>query len=248
MAQMPRGEPFSVPDPLAGAWDAMVRLNRRLQAKNDPLGGHPAPPPLAAGTKQPYGDVKRVAASRYGAGRVLQMISQGEGTNRPDGYDLTFGYGRFTPPGAKKITDMTLTEVRQLQDEMLRRGSNSPVGKYQMTKDTLAQFAPALKLSGSEKFTPDVQDRLAREILHERGYDDFLQGAITASQLQARLAARWDGLSDLDGHPHSDRRKTAKRSPNVSNEDVQAAIKAAEHDFNSLFDDGVLPDSPGGWR
>jgi hypothetical protein len=37
MAQMSRGEPFSVPDPLADAWDEMVRVNRRLQAKNDPL-------------------------------------------------------------------------------------------------------------------------------------------------------------------------------------------------------------------
>lgn len=37
VVQMPRGEPFSVPDPLADEWDDMVRENRRLQAKNDPL-------------------------------------------------------------------------------------------------------------------------------------------------------------------------------------------------------------------
>lgn len=32
-------EPFSVPDPLADAWDDMVRRNRLLQARNDPFFG-----------------------------------------------------------------------------------------------------------------------------------------------------------------------------------------------------------------
>jgi hypothetical protein len=52
MAQMPRGEPFSVPDPLAKAWDAAARLNRQLQAKNDPLAGiesRARPPSVAPG-------------------------------------------------------------------------------------------------------------------------------------------------------------------------------------------------------
>jgi hypothetical protein len=43
------GEPFSVPDPLAGDWDDMVRRNRLLQAQNDPLSfgdaGPLQPPP-----------------------------------------------------------------------------------------------------------------------------------------------------------------------------------------------------------
>jgi hypothetical protein len=34
---LPAG-PWSVPDPLGDAWDEMVRRNRRLQAKNDPMG------------------------------------------------------------------------------------------------------------------------------------------------------------------------------------------------------------------
>jgi len=194
-------------------------------------------------------DPKHVAAKRYGAGAILRMISKGEGTDRPDGYDITFGYGRYNPPGTPRLTSMTLDEVAQLQDEMLRRGSpNTPVGKYEMTKDTLNQFRGALKLSGSEKFTPELQDRLAREILFERGYDDFLQGKITALQFQARLAKRWDGLSDLDGHPYSDRNKSIKRQPNVSNQDVQTGIKAANDEFNQMFDDGRLPEGPGGWR
>lgn len=37
MALMPRGEPFSVPDPLGEAWDRAAALNRRLQAQKDPL-------------------------------------------------------------------------------------------------------------------------------------------------------------------------------------------------------------------
>jgi len=48
---MPRfGEPFSVPDPDAEAWTAMVSENGRLQAKNDPLSGKVGPSVPAGGS------------------------------------------------------------------------------------------------------------------------------------------------------------------------------------------------------
>lgn len=40
----PAREPFSVPDPLAAAWDEMVRRNRLLQDENDPPLEMPKPP------------------------------------------------------------------------------------------------------------------------------------------------------------------------------------------------------------
>lgn len=49
MASMPKGEPRSVPDDLAGPWNESIRLNRILQAKNDPLAVHLAGSDLAKG-------------------------------------------------------------------------------------------------------------------------------------------------------------------------------------------------------
>jgi hypothetical protein len=58
---MPRfSEPFSVPDPDAQAWDAMVAQNQMLQAGNDPLAGPGDGPPAAPLTSPSEGEAGRV--------------------------------------------------------------------------------------------------------------------------------------------------------------------------------------------
>lgn len=172
MATMLSGEPLSVPDPLADAWDEAARQNRILQAKNDPLAGRADPPGTLVGSRYTR-DPRAAAAYEAGAGELLKLIPVGEGTSGTDGYDVTFGYGKYAPEGTPALTAMTLDEVAKLQREMVRRGAAAGVvGRYQIKGDTLARIQRKLGISGSEMFTPDIQDRMARELLLERGYDN----------------------------------------------------------------------------
>jgi hypothetical protein len=86
---LPSG-PFSVPDPLADAWDDMVRRNRRLQAGNDPYSGA-----AQDGTDGGDGDVTQalnqaqMPLADWLAMRTQQLVARdaGQGDVPPDSTD-----------------------------------------------------------------------------------------------------------------------------------------------------------------
>lgn len=188
---------------------------------------------------------KRARALESGAGALLKVISQAEGTDRDDGYDVTFGYGKYAPSDTKKLSAMTLDDVARLQAEMVRRGSpGSAVGKYQIKDDTLAGLRRTLKLSGQDVFTPALQDRLGRELLRIRHYDEYLAGKIDSTGLQASLAKEWSSLpKDRSDHSHYGD-EVRSRIPTTQ---LQSAIKAGGDEFSRARDEGYLPPALG-WR
>lgn len=221
---MPRfSELFSVPDPDAEAWDAMAAQNRLLQARNDPLagvgGGTPfdrmapqavdravqdfLPPPFApaAGTPptQPSSPAKRDAARAFGAGATLDQIAKGEGAGGDAGYDATHGHGKYYPPRWAPPSQLTLDQWDQLSAEIRRRGGKSPIGKYQFEPGTLGDIRKAMGLTGSEIATPELQDRMGREVLRMAGYDAHLAGKISAADLQKGLAHKFASVAGPDG-------------------------------------------------
>ncbi|MET0274728.1 MAG: hypothetical protein ABW360_17210 [Phenylobacterium sp.] len=206
--------------------------------------------PKAAPAQAPLPDARRARALEYGAGRILNgLIPRGEGTDGANGYDMTYNNldGKHYPAGWKKPTELSVDEAIRMKDDATRVAGDYAVGKYQFRARTLRQLKTWMKLSGSEIMTPEFQDRMGRELLHRRGYDDFLAGKIDAQKLQAQLAPEWDSLSDLNGHPYSDR-KTLKKAPRISSAEIQATLEAAEAEFNQGIDEGRLPAPPGGWR
>jgi len=96
-----------VPDPLGGAWDEMVRVNRRLQAKNDPLqlalmepvGPRSGSARPAAGTSGPLTGRPGVAEMVAG---TLNVIASGPNTSGPlpEGGTIRRGPGRDIHAGA----------------------------------------------------------------------------------------------------------------------------------------------------
>ena len=209
----PRNEPFSVPDVLADAWQAMVKHNNLLQAKNDPLAATSAtqPSPAAAPVGgAPNAAGARLGAARYGSGPLLGLISRAEGTDRPDGYDVVYGYDKYRPLGGKKLTEMTLDEASALQDEMLRRGSpNTPIGKYQIKAKTLGDLRRRMGLSGSEVMKPEFQDQLGETLAINRGLYEVIGGTKTPQDFQKALALEWASLpqdpNDRSAYPLRDR-------------------------------------------
>ncbi len=115
----------------------------------------------------------------------LDLIGRAEGTDKGRGYNETLGYGAYTN-GPRELTSMSLDDIRQLQNYMLVHPQNyfnsSALGRYQIVGKTLDGLRAELGLTGQEKFTPELQDRLATTLAQRRGNDP------------AGLRNEWEGL------------------------------------------------------
>lgn len=136
--------------------------------------------------------IARAAAEKIYASDVAKkglrdLIGLYEGTDKGRGYNETLGYGKFTG-GDVNLTQMTLKEILELQKKMLAHPDNtfnsSAVGRYQITAQTLRDFMGRMNLSPDDVFTPELQDRLANEIIRSTG------GSID------KLRGRWEGLQN----------------------------------------------------
>lgn len=72
----------------------------------------------------------------------------------------------------------------------------TPMGRYQIVGSTLKKLKSKLGLSGDEKFTPELQDRMFLTLLNDRGYQQYKDGKISKSQLIDNLQNEWRGLAD----------------------------------------------------
>jgi muramidase (phage lysozyme) len=131
-----------------------------------------------------------------GAALLLAFISKTEtGRDRPQCYEVIFGHNQDKLP--KKITQMTLDEVEAAQPSWTKRFGSSAAGAYQFMRNTLdapktlRDIEGEMGLTGKEKFTPAMQDRMAYHLLKRRGYLDFVAGEITAVEFGKRLAMEW---------------------------------------------------------
>lgn len=128
-------------------------------------------------------------AREAAGGGMLDLIGYAEGTDKGRGYNETLAYGKFSG-GNRNLVTMTLDEVDAMQSEMLRHPENgfnsSASGRYQIVQKTLRGLRKSLGLSGSELYDPAMQDRLATELLRQRGNDP------------AGLKNEWEGLRGVD--------------------------------------------------
>ncbi len=126
---------------------------------------------------------------------ILDLIAQAEGTKNRRGYNETLDYGRWTG-GNRNLTMMTFDQIDALQTGMLANPENralygngrgsSALGMYQFTRETLRDLRGSLGIKGDEYFSPDMQDRLASELVRRTGGD------------VSKLQGRWEGLKRVD--------------------------------------------------
>ena len=115
----------------------------------------------------------------------------------PKGYDTI--YGNNQDKLKKRLTSMTLAEVQAQQRDWTRRFRSSAAGRYQFMRNTLEGLIKELKLDTTQKFTADLQDRLAYVLLRRRGYDAFMNQRISISEFGKRLAQEWASFPVLAG-------------------------------------------------
>lgn len=216
-------------------------------------GAEPAGGPSATGGVSET--VKRMRALDDGAHHVLDVIPLGEGTAGERGYDTIYndrGGARY-PAGWKRPTSLTVDEAIAMDGDARRLNGDYAVGKYQFKAQTLGDLKRWMGLKGGEVMAPDLQDRMARELLHRKGYDDYLAGRVAAPAFQRSLAGLWDSLpATADGQtfPRGPLGRT-RQAPVAPAKVVQALSRAkAEHDagVQQRLEDGYAPVPPFGWR
>jgi len=165
--------------------------------------------------------------------KLLEQIAEGEGTSKAKAlengykseYDVTLGYGAYVDDKQVPISSMTLTQLMQLQRKMLRNKKNrlnsSAVGKYQITRTTLKDLMRRMNLKGSEKFTPELQDKMAIELLKRRGLDKFVSGKISLKDFHNRISKEWASIAR-----HGSTKGSYRQHVGTSSEKLASLLRA----------------------
>lgn len=126
---------------------------------------------------------------------LLRFIGKHEA---PRGYDQMYSGSKIRPP--KPITQMTINEVLAYQDRSVAAGSaSSAAGQYQFIRKTLRATVAKAGVSGNELFDNAMQDKLAGQLLRNRGLKSFQSGKISAEQFGNNLAKEWASLPVMTG-------------------------------------------------
>jgi len=173
-----------------------------------------------------------------GAALLLGLIYRTEtGHDAPECYEVIFGHNQGKLP--KPITSMTLDEIEKAQPQWTKKFGSSAMGAGQFMKNTLdapgtlRDIEGEMGLTGREKATPDLQDRMAYHLLKRRGFLDFIAGKMSRTAFGNRLSMEWASfpvLADIKG-----RRRKVKRGQSyyagdglnkslVSPEEVEATL------------------------
>lgn len=126
---------------------------------------------------------------------LLNRIAQSEGTatQTNSGYDTEFAYGKYSPGGEKRISEMTLDELDAYQTGMLNMPGNdiagkgsSAVGRYQYLRTQMREFR--------NKYDPNSAENVRRKNAGERTlYDPAFRARAEAAGLS------FDGSQVFDG-------------------------------------------------
>lgn len=121
---------------------------------------------------------------------LLDFIADRESAGH---YNAVIGNARSTDD----LSALTITGIYAKQAALLALGRPSTaVGRYQIIRDTLRGLQASERLDGSERFTPEMQDRLAVALLVRRGYSDWWRGSLDDLNFAHQLSLEWASLPD----------------------------------------------------
>lgn len=138
---------------------------------------------------------------RFGGGarQAATLLKAIRAKEAPRGYGQVYG---GVPARFKNVdvTKMTLNEVLDWQRQVVRAGSkSSAAGGYQFIHKTLLATMQRMGLKGDEVWTPELQDRMAVNLLEERGLNAYLSGRMSRTTFANNLAKEWASLPVVSG-------------------------------------------------
>jgi muramidase (phage lysozyme) len=171
---------------LTAAANAAAQATGRVAGTPTPRSSTGGPPTPAAGTPA-AGTPAAVSESQAPKGSTQALLDLIGRVESRSNYNVLVG-GRAEP----QLTNMTVAEVLEYQQGMRSRGHESTaVGKYQIIRSTLGDLVKTGAVSLDEQFSPATQDRLAIALLNRRGYQRYLQGALTVHEFADSVAMEW---------------------------------------------------------
>ena len=120
--------------------------------------------------------IGKYESDEVGSYNAVNQIGRKQG-KEVDGYS-----GHYSKLGGQDLTSMSLAEIMELQDsrpgmsdqQWKDEGRLHAVGRYQFVGKTLRGTAEAMGISPSEKFTPELQDRMGAWLLSEYGMGQWV--------------------------------------------------------------------------
>lgn len=134
------------------------------------------------------------------------------------------------------LDGMTVGEILAYQKQLGDVSGSSAIGKYQIKESTLRQLIKTGKISKNAKFTPALQDKLAKQLLEQRGYSKYASGKMTAQSFGNSLAKEWAALPLLSGD-------NAGKSY-YAGDGLNKALDTAENFLLALSDSSTSPRPP----
>lgn len=92
------------------------------------------------------------------------------------------------------LSNMTISQVLQLQDERVRMGKNSYAGFAQIGRREIREMIRKGVVSPNDIFNKETQFKLHSRIIKDVGYDDFISGKMTPEKFAYRLAGKYAAL------------------------------------------------------
>ena len=121
---------------------------------------------------------------------ILDFIAEHESAGN---YNAVIGNAKAT----RDLSRETLAGIYGVMDSLLIRGlPSTAVGRYQFVRATLQSLAEKAGIGRSDRFTPDLQDRLGWMLLCRRGYRDWWLSTIDDEQFAHNLSLEWASLPD----------------------------------------------------
>jgi len=133
---------------------------------------------------------------------ILDMISEHESAGN---YNAVIGHVHATDD----LSAYTIRQIYGKMDGLLYKEHmpSTAIGRYQIIRGTLKALVSQLQLDqDTEKFTPELQDRLAVELLKNRGYQRWWLGKLNTVDFAHQLSCEWASLPDpyKGGRSHYD--------------------------------------------
>ncbi|WGW03344.1 lysozyme family protein [Tropicibacter oceani] len=137
--------------------------------------------------------------TRTGGGQVARLralIARAEAGRM--GYDAVVYAARIKPP--RRPTDMTVQEIYDWIKAT--PGQHHAIGRYQFIPATLKRLMKKLGENPASRFSPQLQDRLADQLLAEAGLQSLQAGTLSRTGFMNNIAKIWAGLPNSSGKSH----------------------------------------------
>ena len=156
--------------------------------------------------------------------------------------------GKVRYSGRADLASMSINEI--LESSRSKNGNDKSrlfaVGKYQIVEETLRGAAKKMKLTGEEKFTPELQEQIFREVLLPKAAKDFISGKSNdKNRAMLALAKEWRSLPDpRTGKTFADKGASANKAF-YSVDEVSSRLDALRNESISMGNTALSPTARG---